>query len=299
MGRYRYQKSRAKHNRAKHKRFLGSSWRLTQFAFVMGVSLPLFLFAWKWGRSPKPPCPSSARSAILTPKHASPNIRLADASRPVRRLLPYSVIPGGAVSVEELKSALTNDPVVAGHYADFDAARARVVQVDHDRAVYVSYRLGNHVYWTTKRLRLLKGETVLSDGEHQARTRCGNRISDTPRQPVSLKEPQQAVLDNPQLPTLPEAIPEWSFPLGDLILPSPPVGELEPPTGGIFVPPVIPLWGGGGGGGGTLGGTTVPTTPDSPTPPPTPTPEPASILLLSSGLLGLWLRRKRPVDRRF
>jgi hypothetical protein len=284
MGRYRSRKSWAK-----WKRFLGSSWRLTQAAFVIAVGLPLLLFAWKWGRSPK--SSSSSADSAVSSSHSRPEIRLAAAGPHARRLLPYSVILGGALSADELKNALANDPVVAGHYAGFDATKARVVQIDHGRAVYVSYRLGNRVYWTSKRLTLLKGETVLTDGEHEARTRCGNRISDTPQAPVSPKEPEQAVLQKPQLPVLPTDIPEWSFPLGDLVLPSPSVAELEPPGVGIY-PPIIPGWGGGGGGGGTRGGTTVPTPPDSPAPPATATPEPASLLLVSSGLLGLWLPRK-------
>jgi PEP-CTERM motif len=273
---------------AKCEELLGSCWRLTQVALLIGVVLPLFLFAWKWHRSPKSASHVAVQSAVLPFRRTSPDFHLTDAGLRVRPLLPYSVIPGGAVSAEELKSALMNDPVVAGHYAGFDLATARLVRLDRDRAVYVSYRLGNHIYWTSKRLTLLKGETVLTDGEHEARTRCGNRISDTPQLPAALKEPEQALLDNPQLPTLPEDVPEWSYPLADLFLPSLPVGAVEPPGNGIFVPPFIPI----GGGSGTPGSTTVPTSPTSPIPPPTATPEPASLLLLSSGFLGLWLRRK-------
>jgi PEP-CTERM motif len=273
---------------AKCEELLGSCWRLTQVAVLIGVVFPLLLFAWKWHRPPQSASHAAVQRKVLPFRHTSPDIHLTGTGLGGRHLLPYSVIPGGALSAEELKSALMNDPVAAGHYAGFDAATAHVVRLDRDRAVYVSYRLGNHVYWTSKRLTLLRGETVLTDGEHEARTRCGNRISDTPQLPVALKEPEQAVLENPHMPILPEGIPEWSFPLGDLVFPSLPLEAVEPPGGGFFVPPFLPI----GGGGGTPGSTTVPTTPTSPISPPAATPEPASLLLLSSGFLGLWLRRK-------
>ena len=100
------------------------------------------------------------------------------------------------VSVAELRSAVAHDPVVAAHYAAFDLANARVFQVQEGRSVYVSYRRGDDVFWTSKKLRLAVGETLLTDGEHIARTRCGNQVSDEPRMPVSLAgDPEQSIHD--------------------------------------------------------------------------------------------------------
>jgi len=47
------------------------------------------------------------------------------------------------------------------------------------------------------------GETLLSDGEHLARTRCGNRVSEVPRAPVSSDEPEETAGDVPVGPRLP------------------------------------------------------------------------------------------------
>ena len=109
---------------------------------------------------------------------------------------PYSIIPGGVVSAAELRSAVAHDPVVAAHYAAFDLANARVFQVQEARSVYVSYRRGDDVFWTSKKLRLAVGETLITDGQHISRTRCGNQISDEPRMPVSLAgDPEPQTLD--------------------------------------------------------------------------------------------------------
>ena len=109
----------------------------------------------------------------------------------------YSVIPGGAHSPEELRRALHNDDVVRMHYADFKAENARVIVLDRDRLAFVSYRVGDQVFWTRKAVHLRKGETLLSDGKHLARTRCGNRISDSAPMTHAAAEPEESVLSAP------------------------------------------------------------------------------------------------------
>ena len=65
-----------------------------------------------------------------------------------RPVYPYSVVPGGVKDAHELKWAAEHDPVVASHYAGFDYDHARIVQLVLARTVYVSYRIGNKIYWT-------------------------------------------------------------------------------------------------------------------------------------------------------
>jgi PEP-CTERM motif len=194
-----------------------------------------------------------------------------------RPLYPYSVIPGGAANPQELKISVQHDPVVAAHYADFNIENAHVVHQDADRPMYVSYRLGDRVFWTTKALVIHKGEKLLSDGGHLARTRCGNRLSETPVAPISPEQPPAEVLAAPEAPILFAGnYPSAGFPL------IPPAGggagtsssSGSPPGGGggIIPPPVYPIVGGG--------------PPHTSTPPVT-VPEPGSGMLLAAGLLFL------------
>src|SRR5262249_55980531 len=81
-------------------------------------------------------------------------------SRPV---YPYSIVRGGVKSARELKWVADHDPVVAAHYAGFDYDHARVVRLVLARTVYLSYRIGDKVYWTRHRVTLKKGESVLTD----------------------------------------------------------------------------------------------------------------------------------------
>src|SRR5579875_2590657 len=70
------------------------------------------------------------------------------------RLYPYSVVPGGVESVQELRNAIANDPLVASLYAKCDLSRAHVVRLTESQEVYVSYRMDGKIYWTKKRLLL-------------------------------------------------------------------------------------------------------------------------------------------------
>jgi hypothetical protein len=202
------------------------------------------------------------------------------------RLYPYSVIPGGVRSAQELRNAIAHDPVVAELYAQFDVSKARVMRLTKSREVYVSYRLGDHIYWTKKRLLLRAGETVITDGKHEARTRCGNRISATPVQPVFRNEPKGAAMD------VPPAVPlfaEKSETLPYLPLDSAPVDPgapalpafpepPSPPQVYYIPPPDFPIIGGG-----------PPSFPNviPPPPPPVSTPEPGALSMLGLGLLVL------------
>lgn len=118
---------------------------------------------------------------------------------PARPIYPYSVVPGGVNDPAELKWVAEHDPIVAAHYAGFDYERAHVVQLTLARTVYISYRIGNRIYWTSHRITLKKGETLITDGRMTARTRCANRVEETPQQKeASAVEPTAAQLDQPE-----------------------------------------------------------------------------------------------------
>jgi hypothetical protein len=117
------------------------------------------------------------------------------APRKARRVYPYSIIPGGVSDRAELVRMVASDKVVARHYASLDVNNVRELTVTRPRAVYVSYRKGDKVYWTAKKLMLAEGETLLSDGSSEVRTRCGNRISDVPQLPVETRGPTPEELD--------------------------------------------------------------------------------------------------------
>ena len=68
-----------------------------------------------------------------------------------------------------------------------------------DRTVYVSYRIAGRVYWTTKQVKLHRGEKVITDGKMTLRTRCGNQVSESARQEVSPNEPAIAKMERPML----------------------------------------------------------------------------------------------------
>lgn len=112
-----------------------------------------------------------------------------------RRIYPYSIVAGGVSGRAELARIIQSDKVVAAHYASFQVAKAHPVAVAKARAVHVSYRKGDQVYWTKNKVMLAEGETVLSDGKNEIRGRCGNRISDVAMLPVEAAAPGEQELD--------------------------------------------------------------------------------------------------------
>jgi hypothetical protein len=214
-----------------------------------------------------------------------------------RVLFPYSVIPGGVESARELKNAIANDPVVARHYAGFDVADARVVPLARTRSVYVSYRIGDQVFWTRRTLTLLKGELVITDGTHEARTRCGNRISASAQEPTSSREPPSAAFEairNPELFSVEQPPVGSSLTAPPVAMSIPAVSNFSE-TGEEFVAPLAPpywppFWG-------PLPIIPIgpplhphpPHPPHHPVPPPVSVPEPGTGSLLALGLLACLL----------
>jgi len=142
--------------------------------------------------------PDAAMAASMAAPAAPAVLPVAAEAAPAvaRRVYPYSIVPGGVSDRIELARAVMTDRVVAAHYAGFALDRASLRTVATARAVYVSYRKGDQVYWTARKVTLTEGESVLSDGQNEIRARCGNRISDTPQLPVEAKGPDENELDS-------------------------------------------------------------------------------------------------------
>ena len=183
-----------------------------------------------------------------------------------------------------------HDGVVARHFAGFDYQKAKVVELDQAKLVYLSYRIHDKVFWTKKQIRLRKGEKLITDGKITARTRCGNRVSVLPQKAVSPEEPLAEKFEEPMAGggsaaqiTLP-----GNFESALRTRPDPSGFEAGGP-GSLFGPS------GGGGFPGFLG-----IVDDEKKekhcasgPPPTPVPEPGTILLMSSGIAGIYLRYRK------
>jgi hypothetical protein len=252
---------------------------------------------------------------------AAQNVGITPPSTKSRVVYPYSVVPGGVESPDDLEKASVEDSVVAQHYAGFNYKRAHVVEVQEPRLVYLSYRLHNKIYWTAKQIRLHRGEKLISDGKMTARSRCGNRVSESAQKAVSPQEPPAEKFDQPYLADGGTAT-QAPFPnTFASTLRTPPAfdgaGPGAPPlsssylfgpggsTGfpGVF-PPSLPS--------GDGGCTTAPPTaqdpsgqrhcpkrpgpgPGVPPPPPPVVPEPGTLLLFASGAAGIyWRYRKAP-----
>ena len=116
----------------------------------------------------------------------------AIADRPVYK---HSVIPGGVRDQRDLAGAIERDPVVAQHYRDLDPATMRRETLSADQLAFVSYRMGDRIYWTKQKVRISAGETILTNGDTLIRARCGNCISLEPMLPTADDEPDPAELD--------------------------------------------------------------------------------------------------------
>lgn len=116
-----------------------------------------------------------------------------------RVIYPHSVVPGGVASKEDIVEAGRRDPVVRQHYAQLTTANIEPVVLEQDHMAYVSYRSANKIYWTGHKVKLKKWELVLIGGGTTVRGRCGNLVSEGPREPVQSPavEPTDLEFDTP------------------------------------------------------------------------------------------------------
>jgi PEP-CTERM motif len=218
---------------------------------------------------------------------------------PRRVVYPYSIIPGGVQTPEDLRQVSDHDRLIGGHYAGFDFRNARIIEVDQPKLVYVSYRMGDKIFWTAKKISLHKGEKLITDGKITARARCANQVSEKAQPAISPAEPDAAAFEMPfdgtaaQIP-FPSDLnalmaPHEGSGLGPATSPIQTVGTAPFPGGGVppIYPPPIPSKGC------PPGETGGPGKPCHHKPPPPPVPEPATVLLVSSGIAGIYLRRRK------
>ncbi len=268
--------------RSKHARRKALARTLTWAALLL-LAGAAFLIARQFILSSPLPAPAAARAAATAPSRARGlEVLASESNASAAPTGLYSVIPGGVHSEKQLAEVLAHDPLVARHYADFDLQKLRFVRLRHGREAYVSYRLGNSIFWTNHKIALFAGETLLTDGTHYARSRCGNRVSAVPKQPTSSFEPSDLALAAPILHLSPASFKLPPLSAGIHLLPTG-VGTATGSWGGPPIFPVVFFPPGGGGSGGT------PVYP-SPGNAPLPTPEPGTLLLFSLGLAVLSLK---------
>jgi hypothetical protein len=164
----------------------------------------------------------SHRSDSIQAHVTAKGVMIPPAVRSLRPNYPYSVVPGGVYSPAELRAAIQKDPRVGEHYADFNLRSAQLVKLTDDHYQYASFRLGNRIFWTNKKLRIPKGEVLVSDGSNYARTRCGNRLSDLPHSDTTPLQPPERLLSLP--PFSLELLPQLVF------AEAPPVPEIPAAT---------------------------------------------------------------------
>jgi hypothetical protein len=193
--------------RRRHRRFARFGW----FAFAVFLSANALVYRAfsSHSRFAQPEFVPVPEATFAAPVRPAVERRL---SRPV---YPYSVIRGGAYSVAELDAALRNDPVASAHYAGFHLAgfhlaefhlnSLRMTTAPGPLLMFASYRMDGSVYWTSHPVHVAAGESLITDGTSLARARCGNRLSDSPRQPVATVEPTEKAMETPEEPDLNEA----------------------------------------------------------------------------------------------
>lgn len=162
------------------------------------------------------------RVAVVVEPPLPPSMEIARPARtpelPSRPEFRHSVIAGGAYTPDEVEDAMHQDPVVAAHYSSINPRELRVESLSEDRIVYMSYRVGNDIFWTKKGVRLKQGETILTDGVNSIRARCGNCIAFAPMMPTTDDEPGEMEFDS--------------------LIDDPGIVQSRPPLGSESLPPI-------------------------------------------------------------
>jgi hypothetical protein len=159
-------------------------------------------------------------------------------------MYPYSVIRGGVYSAVEFDAAMRRDAVASAHYAGFHRETLRLTRASVSMSMYASYRIGSSVYWTSHPVHISAGEALITDGVSLGRARCGNRLSDSPRLPVTRMEPMERDMETPDATDF--AIPLVGDSIGDsrsldgLLAPKPPIAPVSALVFEVFPPAALP-----------------------------------------------------------
>jgi hypothetical protein len=178
-------------------------WILAGIVLLFGTAVVLY-GGWRWYRHAE-----SIRVTFPAPTF-----------RAVRATYPYSVVPGGVYSPQEVADSVAHDPVARKHYDGIETDRLWVTTARQPMLAYVSYRYRDAVAWTTHPITIAKGETLLTDGENFIRARCGNRL-------VEFKKPRP-------LPATADVVPP---PPPDIVFDTP-LPSFAPPTIRQPAPPI-------------------------------------------------------------
>src|SRR2546422_713593 len=126
------------------------------------------------------------------------------------------------------------------------------------KGFFVSPPTAIRFFCPRRRIKLHKGEKVITDGKMTARGRCGNRIEELPQQATSSSEPPVAKFEQP-LPGEGTATQSPAVPFQSALLNHPEEGGMSPLslyspfTGGDWVPIDPPQLPSGGVCGGSIG----------------------------------------------
>jgi hypothetical protein len=127
--------------------------------------------------------------------------------RAARKVYPYSVVSGGVYDAKELAGTMRADPIARAHYEGVELENLIAIRTREPMLAFVSYRVGDKIRWTSKKVRIPPGELLLTDGRCLIRTRCGNRIvkrltcSEVSSGVVDLDTMQDMMFDTP-LPSI-------------------------------------------------------------------------------------------------
>jgi len=148
-------------------------------AMWMAWGLGFYGLGWRMGRADH----IEVLRTISLPQTVPNHVELIKKLQPQH--FPLSVVPGGFQSVSELQILADSDPVVRAAMAGFDWKTARIYALDKDWKCFVTFRIGDQILWTTKKIFLPRGTSVLSDDKgHTLLLRCGNQVSFIPQEPA-------------------------------------------------------------------------------------------------------------------
>lgn len=162
--------------------------------------------------------------------------------RAARKIYPYSVVPGGVYDSKELADTMQADAVARAHYEGVRLENLVAIRTREPMQAFVSYRVGEKIRWTSKKVRIPPGELLLTDGRCVIRTRCGNRIvermtrSEVLAGSSDLDPMQEMMFDTPlpsiaQLPLALQPVLTPGVTLHDLWKNGPPPAEYTPEPG--------------------------------------------------------------------